>query len=135
MVFSPSTTTGIQDKALSSTPRSELVRFLLRQRLHDLERRLIDMSHAPQWRRCAVVGDGELEPASAPAEITAPLAEVRAAIERFAHGHFGHCTDCGVEIETDRLLLRPQVRRCADCEAAARAEAGSHRPETSSEPR
>jgi hypothetical protein len=132
MVLSPSS--GSHDFLGPSTPPGELVQMLLRLRLQDLERRLSDMAQA-LWRRRAELERGhESDPAaeSGPPEApdSAALAEVRAAIERFSKGRFGLCTDCGEPVETDRLLLRPQVRQCGRCEAASRAGAWSRRAET-----
>jgi DnaK suppressor protein len=56
------------------------------------------------------------------------LREVLAALERFAEGTFGECTDCGEPIAPIRLRAVPWVARCYDCQnsgeiAAQRAAA------------
>jgi RNA polymerase-binding protein DksA len=44
------------------------------------------------------------------------LREVEAARSRLAAGVFGLCTECGVEIELQRLQARPACARCMDCQ-------------------
>lgn len=44
------------------------------------------------------------------------LREVEAARSRLAAGVFGLCTECGLEIEAQRLQARPACARCMDCQ-------------------
>ncbi len=104
--------------AAAAAPPGDLLQSLLRLRLHDLERRLVDLAQTHRRYR-SDAPDDHTTTLAAP-EPTA-LADVRAALARFAAGEFGRCTECGAAIETDRLLLQPQVRRCAHCQAAADA--------------
>jgi len=46
------------------------------------------------------------------------LGEIDAALGRLDTGAFGACLECGAPIAWDRLLTRPQLRRCTRCEAA-----------------
>ncbi len=42
--------------------------------------------------------------------------DVEAALLRIAHGTFGECTNCGGEIEPDRLEAIPSAARCFRCQ-------------------
>lgn len=100
----------------------ELTRSLLRRRLADLERRLIDMAETIDTRLHRGDGPGAAEGAGPMIEVAclrpdaAVLAEVRAALARFETGRYGHCTECGSPVELERLVERPQTRYCEDCE-------------------
>lgn len=48
------------------------------------------------------------------------LGEVDAALEKLAAGTFGICSDCGKNIEPDRLAFRPTSVRCVSCKANSR---------------
>lgn len=43
------------------------------------------------------------------------LAEVRAALDRFADGSYGRCAGCDRPIPTERLRVRPMATRCVAC--------------------
>ena len=47
------------------------------------------------------------------------LADLDAARARLDAGDYGRCAACGQAIALERLLARPDVRRCAACEARA----------------
>jgi RNA polymerase-binding protein DksA len=49
--------------------------------------------------------------------LTALLAEVRHALEKFERGTYGVCDTCGREIPLQRLEARPQANLCLDCRA------------------
>lgn len=54
------------------------------------------------------------------AELTRDLEELRAieaARKRLAGGAYGICTDCGAEIEFERLRAEPAAARCLECQA------------------
>ena len=51
----------------------------------------------------------------APAE----LGDIAAALKRMDAGTYGHCTDCGVTIPTERLNAYPTAKRCIDCQTVA----------------
>lgn len=44
------------------------------------------------------------------------LNDVDAALERIRDGSFGICTDCGGEINIERLRAYPTAKRCVDCQ-------------------
>ena len=99
----------------------EPTRSLLRHRLIDLERRLVDMAETITTRLC----DGA--PAADCAALrpdAVVLGEVRAALARFETGRYGHCVECGAPIEPARLIERPQAGRCEDCEHEHAQHAG-----------
>ena len=50
---------------------------------------------------------------------TAELGDIAAALERMDAGTYGHCTDCGVTIPTERLNAYPTAKRCIDCQTVA----------------
>jgi RNA polymerase-binding protein DksA len=55
------------------------------------------------------------------AEIDRDLQELRlidAAFLRMSDGTYGHCTDCGADIELDRLRATPFASRCFDCQSS-----------------
>ena len=43
------------------------------------------------------------------------LAEIEAALDRVASGHYGWCEQCGRPISAAVLSARPQARYCASC--------------------
>lgn len=45
------------------------------------------------------------------------LREIQAASVRMAAGNFGVCMHCGIDIPCQRLMARPEARRCLACEA------------------
>lgn len=46
------------------------------------------------------------------------LEELRAALQRFDDGTFGVCTNCGIDIPTERLEAVPTARLCMTCKQA-----------------
>lgn len=55
------------------------------------------------------------------------LAEIDAALQRLASGHYGSCAACGEAIPIERLRVQPQARRCLACETSA--ESHAHLPQ------
>ena len=49
--------------------------------------------------------------------LTALLAEVRHALDKFEHDTYGICDSCGNQIPPERLEARPQANLCLDCRA------------------
>jgi DnaK suppressor protein len=47
---------------------------------------------------------------------TAELGDIEVALERIQAGSYGQCTDCGVNIPTERLNAYPTAKRCIDCQ-------------------
>ena len=45
------------------------------------------------------------------------LREVEDARKRLADGAYGICTDCGAEIDFERLHAAPEAARCVECQA------------------
>ena len=53
------------------------------------------------------------------AEVTRDVAELRelsAAQKRIADGSYGICSDCGADIGSERLRVRPGAARCVACQ-------------------
>ena len=103
----------------------EPMNSLLRHRLDDLERRLVDMSQTMDrlLRESLASGNGDTEtpPASPSARPDQPvLTEVRAARARLEAGSYGLCASCDAPIEHHRLAGRPQVQHCGFCEQQRR---------------
>jgi len=113
------------------------LRDLLGFRIHELEAKV----HAAALQRASEAG--AVDPASvsdrkeeADAEqradllsqsdrlLVEALAECRAALTRLDEGIYGDCSDCGEPIPLPRLMVLPQARRCAHCQAAFE---GGHR--------
>jgi len=113
------------------------LRDLLGYRIHELEAEV----HAAALQRASEAG--AVDPASvsdrkeeADAEQRAgmlsqsdrlaaeALSDCRAALERLDDGLYGDCSDCGDPIPLPRLMVLPQARRCARCQAAI--ESGRH---------
>ena len=46
----------------------------------------------------------------------AELRDVEAALARIKEGRYGVCTDCGREIDYDRLAAQSAATRCIDCQ-------------------
>lgn len=58
------------------------------------------------------------------------IADIERALQRIAMGSYGVCTDCGGEINPERLTVYPTARRCYACQQRheqARAEPGKGR--------
>ncbi len=47
----------------------------------------------------------------------AALNQVKTAYQRLNTGHYGECTDCGEEIQWERLLKQPAALRCVPCQS------------------
>lgn len=56
------------------------------------------------------------------------LAQIDAALQRLARGHYGLCTSCGTPIASARLQLNPEAARCLACET--QLEQGRPKPAT-----
>lgn len=54
----------------------------------------------------------------------AELADVTKALKRIEDGTYGECSDCGQDIDVQRLKARPESTRCIACKE--KAEAGAH---------
>lgn len=96
-------------------PVGEPMRSLLRHRLQDLERRLLDLT---QSMDVLLQGSADAAPTAPHRTRTEALAlaEVRAALARFDNGTYGLCATCATPIEPERLVTRPQVMHCRCCE-------------------
>lgn len=58
---------------------------------------------------------------------TEELGAIDAALKRIAHGSYGFCKDCEVEIPAARLHASPTTLRCLACqERSERASGASH---------
>lgn len=44
------------------------------------------------------------------------LQAIGAALRRMDDGSYGICTDCGGEVDLERLRAEPQAARCIDCQ-------------------
>ncbi len=49
--------------------------------------------------------------------LRATLSEIDHALEKFEHGTYGKCENCGQNIEQERLEARPQASLCMGCKA------------------
>ena len=60
----------------------------------------------------------------------AGLARIDAALARLAAGRYGHCEECGAEIDAGRLAAVPEATFCRDCGQPAddRSEPWEKRP-------
>lgn len=47
---------------------------------------------------------------------TAELRAIDAALRRIETGHYGICSDCGIDIPLARLQAQPSAERCIDCQ-------------------
>jgi len=45
------------------------------------------------------------------------LKQVNTAYQRLNTGHYGECSDCGEEIQWERLLKQPAASRCVSCQS------------------
>jgi DnaK suppressor protein len=55
------------------------------------------------------------------------LIEIEKALAKMATGAFGNCEDCGDEIPPKRLMIVPQARLCAGCQAFEERQQGRAR--------
>ena len=51
------------------------------------------------------------------------LVQIEAALERFAHGDYGLCHECGESIGLERLRVVPFALRCTACQSRMELEA------------
>lgn len=103
----------------------EPMNSMLRHRLDDLERRLVDMSQTMDRLLRESPASGNNDTAAPPASPgarpdQAVLTEVRAARARLEAGSYGLCASCDAPIERHRLAGRPQVPYCGFCEQQLR---------------
>ncbi len=47
----------------------------------------------------------------------AALDQIKTAYQRLNSGDYGECTDCGEEIQWERLLKQPAASRCVPCQS------------------
>jgi RNA polymerase-binding protein DksA len=59
--------------------------------------------------------DQDLELTLAESEIK-EIQDIESALDRIAHGRYGECDECGMEIPFTRLEAVPYTRYCAACE-------------------
>jgi DnaK suppressor protein len=59
---------------------------------------------------------------------TAELKAIEAALDRIAHGQYGLCADCGIDIPVARLHASPTTMRCLGCQERAERRSGETRP-------
>jgi len=45
------------------------------------------------------------------------LKQINTAYQRLNTGHYGECSDCGKEIQWERLLKQPAASRCVTCQS------------------
>jgi len=45
------------------------------------------------------------------------LKQVNTAYQRLNTGHYGECSDCGEEIQWERLVKQPAASRCVSCQS------------------
>ena len=104
-------------------------------RLHEERAKLVHQlgelgaTEAGELRSDVDHGDGFADAAAATAERTevlgvaeslaAILEEVDMALAAVEAGTYGTCSECGVEIDKDRLEFRPWSTRCVPCKAKA----------------
>lgn len=69
-------------------------------------------------RGFAEAGRTALDEADAAGEMRdhAELQAIDAALRRLADGSYGVCTDCGGEVDLERLRAEPEAARCIDCQ-------------------
>lgn len=87
-------------------------------------RQIIELSDAIRERRDQIVHELRTDTADRndPVEAAdtdrdvAELKELDAAAERLAKDAYGTCSDCGGDIEVERLFARPGVVRCISCQ-------------------
>lgn len=97
----------------------EPMHSLLKHRLDDLERRLIDMSQTmDRLLRQPAGSDADASIHRRPEQ--AVLDQVRAARAKLEAGNYGQCDSCDAPIESHRLANRPQVQHCGFCEQQVR---------------
>lgn len=96
-------------------PIGEPMRSLLRHRLEDLERRLLDLTQSMDQLMRESAGPATTALFRSRTE-QAALTEVRAALARFDNDTYGLCASCGLPIEPERLVTRPQTTHCRYCE-------------------
>ena len=48
-------------------------------------------------------------------KVTVEIPEIEKAIARLNDGKYGACEDCGSDISSQRLTVRPETRFCAKC--------------------
>lgn len=59
-------------------------------------------------------------------QLEARLREINDAQDRLMSGSYGHCSDCGAEIDSQRLAADPAASMCVTCQKSTEPEAVSH---------
>lgn len=60
------------------------------------------------------------------------IRRIERAIRRILAGTYGHCQDCGVKIEEERLSIIPEAELCIECQTALeRGQIRYHHPNRS----
>ena len=116
----------------------EAIRSVLERRRRDLSTVQASMSHEldamqsverdSEYEETAQVAQAEYTLTSIHDSRRREVEQVDAALRKLEDGTYGLCTDCELEIPTDRLLAVPYALRCADCAAAREALHGGHSP-------
>ncbi|WP_029430896.1 TraR/DksA C4-type zinc finger protein [Blastococcus sp. URHD0036] len=54
------------------------------------------------------------------ADLLQSIDEIDAALGRIAEGAYGTCVQCGVDLPSERLRLRPSAAGCVSCQSSVR---------------
>lgn len=101
----------------------------LRVQLKELQRRRKDISHEDPFKNPDRVTDnaapdadaeeqfGHVRTSAIKEEMDRKIIQTRKALSRIKIGKYGICDNCGNMIDTDRLMIYPEVTLCVKCES------------------
>ena len=102
-------------------------RALMQQLPLEKDRAVNDRRPEPgDWLDQAAAVDLELVVRALADTERAELAEIDAALERLARGHYGKCELCGRAIPARRLEALPETRTCVECASGRSRSAAPH---------
>ena len=75
----------------------------------------VTQQHSHDWAEQAIERENDEVIDVIGNEAQATINDIDAALSRIAQGHYGICSDCGENIDADRLSIIPEAIRCINC--------------------
>jgi RNA polymerase-binding transcription factor DksA len=75
----------------------------------------VTQEHSHDWAEQAIERENDEVIDVIGTEAQATINDIDAALSRIAQGSYGICSDCGENIDADRLGIIPEAIRCINC--------------------